>query len=261
MQKFNLNAINSIQETTTSNDGSLSVLVEDLKPSPYQPRFKEEVSELANSINENGLLQPITINQDNIIIAGHRRYYAHIELELKIIQANIIITTDRQLHIFALIENIQREDLHPIELAMSYDAALKDGLFTSAKDLAKSISKPQSHVTKMRNILKLPDDIIQDIKYHKRKMSTETLSLLVQFEEHTLRELFELYKSGAINRTDIQQKLNLLRHNKSEPKKTFKRTQKSIVVSFSTAKLSDRKKDDLEVELKNLLLKYGLTDE
>lgn len=259
MKKFNLQAIQSIEESTTQSDTTLTVDIDKLSPNPYQPRFKEEVSELAQNIAKHGLLQPITINQDNVIVAGHRRYYAHIELGHKTIKANMIICDDKQLHIYALIENIQREQLHPIELAFSYDQAIKEGLFTSAKELAASIDKPESHVTKVRNMLKLPDHIVEHIRKTKVKISIETVSLLIQFDHDTLTPIFNDYIAGKINRTDIKQRLDLYKHNALEPKDPVKKSKKTIQVSFKLDNLNDTQKEELEKEIETLLKKYQTT--
>ncbi len=256
MKKFNIQAINNIKETTTTSNNFKEVLVKDLKPNHHQYRLKEEVAELVLSIKQHGLLQPITINQDNTIVAGHRRFYAHIELELTTIKANIITTTDKQLYTYALIENLQRQDPHPIELALSYDAALKNGMFSSAKDLAASIDKSESHITKTKNLLKLPDDIIKDIQIHKRKISVETISLLVQFDEKTLRELFPKYLGGELSRTDIAQLLRVHKKKPTKLKQSIKLSNQGIQVVFNISKLSAESKIDLELELKELLKRY-----
>jgi len=255
MKKFNIAAINDIVETTTTNNTTTQVKISELKPSPYQPRLKEEVRDLALSIKENGLLQPITINQDNIIVAGHRRYYAHIELGLEFIAANTIFADDKKLQTLALIENIQREQLHPIELALSFDDALKNGLFKSAKELAQSISKTESYIAKTRNLLKLPNDIIVDIKLNKTKISIETISLLLKFEEDQLRDIFDRYTKGELNRKDIKDILDE-KNKKQTQKNNIKVSSKSINAVFKTDKLTQDEKIDLELELKELVEKY-----
>lgn len=260
MSKFNLEDIEDIEEETTQNTTTQEVPVKDLKRNPYQHRLKEDISDLVPSIAQHGLLQPITINQDGVVVFGHRRWYSHVELELDTIKAIQIEADDKQLYTYALVENLQRQDPHPLELALSYDDALKNGMFSSAKELGASINKSESHITKTRNLLKLPDDIIKDIQTHRTKISVETISLLVQFDEPNLRELFPRYTSGEINRTDIAALLKI--HKKKPPKlkETIKTTVSDIKVVFDWSKLSEDKKENLELELKELLDKYGVKD-
>jgi ParB family chromosome partitioning protein len=264
MSKFNIKAINEIQEVTTQSDTTITVDIDTLRPNPYQPRFHEEVDELAQNIKQNGLLQPITINQDNIIVAGHRRYYAHKKLGHKTIKANAIIVDDRQLHIYAIVENLQREQLHPIELAFSYDQAIKNGIVANQKELAQAISKHPCHITKVLSVLKLPDDIIEDIRSKKNNISVETIAILSQFDHDTLRPLYYRYIKGEINRKDISKTLKLYKHNAlddedseslNKPYKLTKR-KKTLEVSFSTATLTDTKITDLQNEIDQLLKKY-----
>jgi ParB family chromosome partitioning protein len=258
MSKFDIDAFNSIEETTTTDENTSEVFISDIKPNPYQPRFKEEVSELAKSIEEHGLLQPITINQDGIIVAGHRRYYAHIELQKEFIKVNRVFADDKKLRELALIENIQREELHPLEIALSIEESLQSGDYKSADDIAKVLSKSKSYISKMRSLLKLPDDIIEDIKYNKRRISVETLSLLVQFKdkEDYLKELFEKYTSGQINRLDIQELLKEYKGKQTSPPQQIKTSSSKLKLNFNWKGLSDEDKNDMEIEIQNILDKY-----
>ncbi len=133
---------------------------------PYQPRtnFNEEsLRELANSIKELGVIQPITVrklegNQFQLI-SGERRLRASKSIGLKAIPAYIRIANDREMLEMALVENIQRKDLDPIEIALSYRQLIEEIKLTQ-EELSIRIGKNRSTVTNFLRLLKL-DPIIQ----------------------------------------------------------------------------------------------------
>lgn len=142
--------------------------IRDIAANKDQPRknFKEEnIKDLAKSIEENGLIQPIVVTRsDNgkyMIIAGERRFRATKMLGLEKIDAIVIDvkTVDEILH-KALIENIQREDLSPIEEALAYRSIIEKTSITH-QDLADKIGKSRSHISNMIRILVLPEDILK----------------------------------------------------------------------------------------------------
>jgi ParB family chromosome partitioning protein len=227
-----------------------------LTPNPYQPRLKDtEVTELALSIQEHGQLQPIIINQDNVIVGGHRRYYACLSLGKTTIKYTRVKTTVQQLYSFSVIENEQRQSLSAIELALSYKKALDEEIFPNAKDLAISLNKSEAHITKVRNMLKLPIEIQDDIIQNKRKPSVETLSALLQISNKTLMiNLYEQYIKGLINRNDI---LDEVKKSKQKPKKeVFKISKTSFKMEMKISHLDEDKRLELEEEIRNLINKF-----
>tara|TARA_Y100000741_G_C18149703_1_gene516675 strand:- start:69 stop:902 length:834 start_codon:yes stop_codon:yes gene_type:complete len=146
-----------------------SILISKIKPNPNQPRksFEDKsLKQLAQSIEEKGLISPITVNQvDNkyIIVAGERRYRAHKLLKKKRILAYVIdAESNKDIMYMALIENIQREDLNPIEEAKGYKY-LKDNLESSITEIAKTVGKSRPAVSNALRLLKLPDQIQNSI--------------------------------------------------------------------------------------------------
>jgi len=135
-----------------------------LEPNPDQPRKKfnqETLEELAESIKEFGLIQPIVVNKEKDfyrIIAGERRYRA--SRLAKLTKVPVIIKTYDELQALqvALIENIQREDLNPIEEALCYQK-LEEYFFFKKEDIAKKIGKSRNTVSSVMGLLALPDDV------------------------------------------------------------------------------------------------------
>ncbi|RAX54073.1 chromosome partitioning protein ParB [Helicobacter sp. 16-1353] len=148
------------------NDNSALVVEIDIdliKPNPLQPRktFNESsLIELSNSIKEHGILQPILIYEDNneyFLIAGERRLKASKIANLQTIRAIVVDIKLEKLRELALIENIQREDLNPIDLALSYDALIKDYNITQ-DELASKLQKSRTQITNTLALLRLPKD-------------------------------------------------------------------------------------------------------
>lgn len=143
-----------------------------IKPNPYQPRKefdKESINELASSIKEHGVIQPIivkAVGNEYTIIAGERRYRASLSLNLTTIPA-IIRTYDKAKMIeLALIENLQREDLSAVDEANAYDLMIKE-LGYSQVEVAKRVGKSRSYVTNMLGILRLPSEVLNMLKSNK----------------------------------------------------------------------------------------------
>lgn len=144
------------------------VPVDKIVPSRYQPRvvFNEEsIKELANSIKEKGIIQPIILAKKQNgyeLVAGERRWRAVKSLGLKEISAIIKVVRDSDALEMALIENIQRENLNPIEEANAYERLMKERAFTQ-DELAKNVGKSRPSVANLLRVLKLPDKIKDDL--------------------------------------------------------------------------------------------------
>jgi len=145
------------------------IRLEHIRTNPFQPRrdfSQEELKELTESIRQKGLITPLTITERNgeyILIAGERRLRACRELKMQTVPAYIRdVESDEELMELALIENIQREDLNPIEEAMAYRALIERyGL--SQELVAERIGKKRSTVTNSLRLLKLPQEIRESL--------------------------------------------------------------------------------------------------
>ena len=150
----------------TSNDQKVVEIQLDLiDANPFQPRkffSEDELAELAETIKSRGLLQPISVRSVNgryQIISGERRTRASRIAGLKTIKAQVLNdVADKDMAEWALIENIQRVDLNPIETAQSYQQLIDNYNYTH-EDLAKVVSKSRSAITNSLRLLKLPDQV------------------------------------------------------------------------------------------------------
>ena len=158
----------STPQTTTKNSETKRVSISDLTRNPYQPRetFNEfKLDELANSIRKNGIIQPIAVRVKKSepgkyeIVAGERRWLAAQKAGLHDIPVNVLDLSDVESLEVAIVENIQRDDLNPIEEAKGYKR-LSDEFNYDHENISKLMSKSRSHVSNTLRLLTLPNDII-----------------------------------------------------------------------------------------------------
>lgn len=149
--------------------------IEELRPNPYQPRrvFDEQaLEELAASIKEHGVFQPIIVKKSikgYEIIAGERRFRASKLAGKKTIPAIVRNFTDEQMMEIALLENLQREDLTVIEEAVAYQK-MQTALNLTQEELATKVGKSRSHITNILGLLRLPENVQRMILNHELTM-------------------------------------------------------------------------------------------
>ncbi|MDA3908677.1 MAG: ParB/RepB/Spo0J family partition protein [Sulfurimonas sp.] len=141
-------------------DAVIELSVKEIRPNPYQPRkhFDENsLLELGESIKNDGLLQPIVVSEDidgYVLVAGERRLRASKLIKLKTIRAILLNTDEQKMRQFALIENIQRDELNAVELAEAYSELIKMYDVTQ-EELANKIHKSRTHITNTIRLLQL----------------------------------------------------------------------------------------------------------
>lgn len=159
--------VNKVKDDGSQNTENRiwNIAIDKLKPGQFQPRKnfdKETLSELANSIKENGIIQPISVRKEKSggyeILAGERRWRAAQMAGLHEVPAIIKTITDREALQVALIENIQREDLDPIEEAESYQRLIEE-FSLSQQEAADKVGKERSTVANAIRLLSLPFEI------------------------------------------------------------------------------------------------------
>lgn len=157
-----------VSETKEENDAGITLIsLDSIVPSPYQPRrvFKTEaLADLVLSIKEKGVLQPLLVRKnpkkDNgyELIAGERRFRASKMAGLTQVPVIVKDFSDKDALEVALIENLQREDLNPLEEAEAYQRLLEEFKYTQ-EELSKVIGKSRSHLANMMRLLDLPEEI------------------------------------------------------------------------------------------------------
>jgi ParB family chromosome partitioning protein len=177
------------------------IAVEDILPNPAQPRtsFDEEaLDELADSIRQLGLIQPITVRRNGdgryTIISGERRWRAAQRADLRHLPAYIREADDENLHAMALVENIQREDLNAIEIALGMQRLI-DECHLTQDALSEKMGKKRSTVANYIRLLKLPDEVQYALKEGLISMG-HAKAIAAAPEEHRLRVLKRCVRKG-----------------------------------------------------------------
>ena len=212
----------------TSSDEVLELPLSELRPNPYQPRtvFDEEaLKELAESIKEHGVFQPIIVKKSikgYEIIAGERRFRASKLAGKETIPAIIRDLTDEQMMEIALLENWQRENLNAIEEAVAYKSML-DKLSLTQDELAKKVGKSRSHITNMLGLLRLPEnvkDMVIENKItmgHARMLSKiEDSNKIEEMAEKIVSEGLTVRETESLgNNPNVEKKNKVIRKNSS----------------------------------------------
>lgn len=195
------------------------IRISDIQKNPYQPRkeFSEEkIKELAQSIKENGLIQPIIVRQSPVIgyeiLAGERRYRASIAAGLSEVPVIIKKLSDQDMMIHSIIENLQREDLNPIEEAKAYQSLIDKG-YTHA-EIADKMGKSRPYITNLVRLLTLPDFILAEVETG--KLSQAHARLLIQLPAEEQRKLLYHIQTEYLS---VRQVEHLLQEEKNNKKK------------------------------------------
>lgn len=171
----------------------LELSVREIAPNPLQPRTDindDQIAELADSIRKVGILQPIIVRPEGAsyqIIAGERRWRAAQAAGLERVPVRVMATSETEALALALIENLQREDLNPIEEARGYRRLINEYQMTQS-ELADRVSKSRSAVTNTLRLLDLPEDI-QELLYDGRLSAGHARAILSVADDdrrHTL---------------------------------------------------------------------------
>ena len=219
--------IGDIKSTSTNN----KLLISDVVRSTLQPRKnfdKQYLEDLTNSIKERGVVQPIIVRKSKDIsgkyeiIAGERRWLASQNAGLNEIPSIIIEADDLKSLEFAIVENVQRHDLNPIEEANGYKKLMDDFGYDQEK-VAKFIGKSRAHIANCLRLLSLPDNVIQLVETN--KLSQGHAKILVGLEN-----CFVIAKKIIDKKLSVRQSENLVR--------LFKNTSKRKISSKS-ANISD----------------------
>ena len=210
-QLFNNQNINfsdiekEIVENAKESDIKL-IKISDIRPNPYQPRkrFNEEkLQELAESIKEHGLFQPIIVKKSikgYELVAGERRTRASKLAGLTEIPAIIKDFTDKEMMEVALLENIQREDLNPIEEAEAYSKIIESSNITQ-EELATRVSKSRSYITNVLGLVSLPEEIKQLVIDNKLSMAHAKILSKLGDDEYAIRLADRIVSEGISIRT------------------------------------------------------------
>lgn len=233
------------------------ISITDIQKNPYQPRKEfdgEKLDELAQSIKENGLIQPIIVRQSPVIgyeiLAGERRYRASLLAGLRSIPAVVKQLSDQEMMVQSIIENLQRENLNPIEEARAYESLVEKG-FTHAK-IADKIGKSRPYISNSIRLLSLPEQILSEVENgklsqaHARSLVGLNKEQQDYFFQRIIEEDISVRKLEALLTEKKQKKLQktdyFIKKEEEQLKKLlgldveikmFKKDSGKIIISFS----------------------------
>lgn len=198
-----LDALISTEKVNTAGSGSINEIpIEQISPNPNQPRREFDpvaLQELSDSIRELGIVQPIALRDQGdgtyLIIAGERRWRASQMAGLEAIPAYVRTVDDENMMEMALIENIQREDLNALEIALAYQHLLEQYDLTQER-LSERVGKNRSTITNYLRLLKLPATIQMGLKDHRLEMGHARALLAIDDPKLQIRAYNEIVEQG-----------------------------------------------------------------
>lgn len=259
-----LNALVGEAQYETGNSGSETKLsIGDIVPNPNQPRthFNEtELNELSESIREHGVLQPLLVRKKGSkyeIIAGERRYQASKLADLTEVPVIIKDVDDQQMMALALIENLQRSDLNPLEEAKGY-RQLIDASGMTQDALSKAVSKSRSAITNSLRLLDLPEPVQQLIFEGQLTAGHARAILAVPYEDARIKLAERVVKEGlSVRATEHLAPLFSVGDAPKAPRpvapQSFKKAARVLRQRFNTnvRVKSTRGKNKIEIEFKD----------
>ncbi len=250
------------ENESSQRDAVLEIPLKDIRPNPFQPRKSFDdtaLAELAESIKNDGLLQPVVVTEDidgYVLIAGERRFRASKLAKLKEIRAIVLNSDEQKMRQFALIENIQREELNSVELAEAYHELIKLHDITH-EELATMIHKSRTHITNTLRLLQL------SLKTQKalieKKISAGHAKVLVGLDEKEQELMVNSIVGQKLTVRDVE---SMIKNIKKEDTKKSPSANDEIVLDFSKLK---EKLNDLGFYVKSsknrLILEFDFQEE
>ena len=230
------------------------VQIKDIQKNPYQPRkeFSEEkIQALAQSIKENGLIQPIIVRKSPVlgyeILAGERRYRASIAAGLSEVPVIVKQLSDQDMMLHSIIENLQRENLNPIEEAKAYQSLIDKG-FTHT-EIAEKMGKSRPYITNLVRLLGLPKHILTEVE--SGRLSQAHARLLIQLSSDKQDKLLNRIQTENLSVRQVEQILQKTKKSSKKEKDHFvkEEEQKLKKILGLDVQISLQKKDSGKITI------------
>jgi len=229
--------LSSLIGETKVNDQKNKISISDIVPNKYQPRkiFDEDnLNDLTNSIKERGILQPIIVrksNDDNSkfeIIAGERRWLAAQRAGLHEVPIVVTEADDLKSLEFAIVENVQRHDLNPLEEAQGYKRLIDEFSYDQEK-LSKFIGKSRSYITNSLRILTLPAEVIKLIETQKLTIGHAKILVGLENASFVANKIFE----KKLSVRQAENFVKIFKNKRQKPDKVKDTNIKDLEISVS----------------------------
>lgn len=269
-ENAHLQTSSKVSQEKLLEDEFLEIDVDKIENNPMQPRLhiaSQELDELARSIVLHGLIQPIAlieVSKDRYILkAGQRRWMAHKQIGMKTIKAIVKKEefskqemNNKTLFEIAVIENTQRDNLNPLELALSLRQAMDKKLYNNLEELSLALGKSKSYVSKVLKVLLLEDEIIQHLSMNKPTNDIEALYEIQKIKESKKQiETYFDFVHKKINRQDIRA-MNKPKVSQEKLRYEFSYKSKRSTLDFDSSKFSKETVEKIQGELEEVLNRY-----
>ncbi|MFJ1522096.1 ParB/RepB/Spo0J family partition protein [Spiroplasma sp. ald] len=264
--------INEVIKGIESNDAlketANEIVLAEIFPNPHQPRKnfnEEELTELAQSIKEYGLIQPIIVKKTNngyYLVAGERRSRAAKLAGLTTIPAIVVDFNDQQMKEVALIENIQRVDLNSIEEANAYKELI-ELLGLTQEELAQRIGKSRSHVTNTMRLLNLPTEVQILLLENKVTMGQVKPLISLNVDKNELKNIINKIINLSLNARQVEELVKEYNPKITKPliENSEKDSSKRVVNEFLENKIIRKLGTKVVIDTDKIVIKYtGIKD-
>ena len=259
-ENLDLNSFERQVYESASNEEVVEISLKELRPNPYQPRkvFNEEaLNELAASIKEHGVFQPIIVKKSikgYEIIAGERRYRASLLAGKETIPAIVRDFSEEKMMEAALLENLQREDLTSIEEAYAYKNMLEK-LNLTQEELATKVGKSRSHITNILGLIRLPKQVQTMVADQSISMGHARILSKIEDEE----KIIELANKIVEEKLSVRDIENIVNGSDIEKKVKIERKPKEINNDYKYVEDILREKLDTKVKIKDKKIEISFT--
>ena len=256
-ENFDLDTFEKNVIESTPKEEIVEISLDELRPNPYQPRklFDDEaLQELCESIKEHGVFQPIIVKRSikgYEIIAGERRYRASKLAGKETIPAIIRDFTDAEMMEISLLENLQRENLNPLEEALAYKNMI-DKLDLTQDELSKRVGKSRSHITNIIGILRLPAEVQKLIASEKLTMSHAKILSKMENEE----EIIAMARNIAENGLAVHELENIAQDKEKKVKIVRRETPESNEFKYVEDMLRDKLDTKVKIKDKKVIINF-----
>ena len=236
--------------------------IEEIRPNPYQPRKefdKKALEELSESIKTHGIFTPLLVRKSVSgydLITGERRLRAAKMAGLKTVPAIQVEFTEEQMMEIAILENVQREDLNPIEEAAAYESLIQKLGYTQEK-LAERVGKSREYCANIMRLLKLPEDV-QSMVVNKQLTMSHVRPLLSLNDEEEIYEAAEKIKKNKMSVREVEA---YVRYVNGGGQKKPKKKEKDPMIRDLEIQLSEKLGTQVVFSKKSFTISYHDTDD
>lgn len=236
----------NLEEVDVKNEQVIEIQLNELRPNPYQPRktFDEaSLQELANSIQQSGVFQPIIVRKSAVkgyeIIAGERRFRASKLAEKETIPAIVREFDEEAMMQIAVLENLQREDLNPLEEAEAYEMLMKNLKLTQV-EVAERLGKSRPYIANYLRLLTLPK-LVKELVQNEKLSMGQARTLLGLKDKNLILKLANQAVKENLTVRQLEQMVNEV--NENQGKKPVKKEKKALEKPYYLRESEDRLMD------------------